>query len=393
MLTGQAPPPPTPEERAQSARVAGEIRRCIDAAGGWIPFSRFMDAALYAPGLGYYVTERPIFGAAGDFVTAPELSPLFAACMANGIADLLGKAGGGDVVEFGAGSGRFAARVCAALAGRGAPIAKYRIVEPSPALAARQRALLAQSPASPVRFEWLDAPPREPWQGVAFANEVLDALPVDRFRVTGTGVEAIGVAASGEGFAFAARPADAALRAAVESLQRALPSPMPAGYVSEIRPGQREWLRAAAASLSRGAILLVDYGLPRAQYYHPSRDGGTLCAFRRHRQVEDVLSDPGIQDLTAWVDFSALADDALASGLSLGGFATQAHYLIATGIERELARLTERAEERDRAAHRQFAATMMLPGEMGERFKAMALVRGIRAPFDGFGFRDLSASL
>ena len=211
--------------------------------------------------------------------------------------------------------------------------------------------------------------------------------------MTVAGADALGVVVTGGGFAWEARPAEAALAAAVESLQRRLPSRMPPGYVSEIRTGQRGWLQAAAGSLARGAVLLVDYGLPRAQYYHPSRDGGTLCAFRRQRRVEDVLSNAGIQDLTAWVDFSALAEDGASCGLELGGFATQAHYLIETGIERELARLTERAGERDRAAHRQSAATLMLPGEMGERFKVMALTREIRGPFDGFGFRDLAASL
>jgi SAM-dependent MidA family methyltransferase len=393
VLTTSVLAPPSADELAHSARVAGEIRRRMAAAGGWLPFSAFMDAALYAPALGYYVTDRPIFGGAGDFVTAPELSPLFAACIANGIAGLLEKAGGGDVVEFGAGSGRLAAQVLASLVERGAPVERYRIVEPSPALAARQRARLAEYPASLERCEWLEAPPRRPWQGVAFANEVVDALPVDRFRVTERGVEALGVVEAAGKFAWAARPADAALAGAVDSLQRRLPSRMAAGYVSEIRPAQRDWLHAASGALERGALLLVDYGLPRAQYYHASRDGGTLCAFRRHRRVEDVLSNAGIQDLTAWVDFSALAEDAAACGLEVGGFATQAHYLIGTGVERELARLADAAEERDRAAHRQFAATLMLPGEMGERFKAMLLAREIRGPFDGFGFRDLAASL
>jgi SAM-dependent MidA family methyltransferase len=184
-----------------------------------------------------------------------------------------------------------------------------------------------------------------------------------------------------------------ALADAVEQLQRRLPSPMPEGFVSELRLGQREWLASASASLTRGALLLVDYGLPRAQYYHPSRDGGTLCAFRQHRRVEDVLAHPGIQDLTAWVDFSALAEDAHAAGLELGGFATQAHYLLSVGIERELEGLVGAAGEREGRALRQSAATLLLPGEMGERFKVMALTREIRGPFDGFGFRDFSASL
>jgi SAM-dependent MidA family methyltransferase len=396
VLTAAALPPPTTDEAARSSRVAAAIARRIAAADGWLPFSAFMEAALYEPGLGYYMSDGPIFGAQGDFVTAPELSPLFAACIANGIADLLEKAGGGDVVEFGAGSGRLAQRVFASLVERGAPVGRYRIVEPSPALAARQRELVAREPGTAEhvgRFDWRQLPPSEAWQGVALANEVVDALPVDRFRVTATGVDAIGVVATPAGFAWEARPADVPLADAVEAIQGRLPARMPAGYHSEIRRGQRGWLQGAATTLARGAVLLVDYGLPRAQYYHPSRDGGTLCAFRRHRRVEEVLSNAGIQDLTAWVDFSALAEDGASCGLEPGGFATQAHYLIETGIERELARLTEGVGERECAAHRHFAATMMLPGEMGERFKAMALVRGIRAPFLGFGFRDLSASL
>jgi SAM-dependent MidA family methyltransferase len=396
VLTAAPLPPPTAEEAVQVARVTAALRAEIAAAGGWLPFSRFMATALYAPGLGYYVMPRPIFGADGDFVTAPELSPLFAACVGQGISDLLARADGGDVVEFGAGSGRLAVDVFAALLRRNAPVARYRIVEPSAALAARQRECVVRSPATVDhldRFEWLAAPPREPWQGVAFANEVVDALPVDRFRVRAGGCEAIGVIAAAEGFAPAALPAGSALTVAVEQLQRLLPSPMPEGFVSELRLGQREWLAAASASLTRGALLLVDYGLPRAQYYHPSRDGGTLCAFRQHRRVEDVLAHPGIQDLTAWVDFSALADDANAVGLELGGFATQAHYLLSAGIERELAGLVEAAGEREGRALRQSAATLLLPGEMGERFKVMALSREILGPFDGFGFRDLSASL
>jgi SAM-dependent MidA family methyltransferase len=168
---------------------------------------------------------------------------------------------------------------------------------------------------------------------------------------------------------------------------------MPDGFVSELRPHQREWIAATTERLTQGAMLLTDYGLPRAQYYHPSRDGGTLCGFRRHRRMEDVLAMPGAQDLTAWVDYSAVADAARALGLEVAGFATQAHYLLSVGIERELARLVEEANERERVGQRQAAATLLLPGEMGERFKVMALTRGIGGPVAGFGFRDLTASL
>jgi SAM-dependent MidA family methyltransferase len=396
VLTPGALPPLEPEEARRSAELAARIRERIAERGGWLPFSAFMQAARFEPALGYYVSDRPIFGGTGDFVTAPELSPLFAACVATALEGLLAAGGEGDVLEFGAGSGVMAAGLMTALARRGRLPRRYRIVEPSGPLRARQRGLLESSPETAGmldRFEWLDAPPRESWRGVAIANEVVDALPVDRFRIARDGCDAIGVAAGGDGFRWETRPADPPLARAVAALQRSLPAPMPAGFVSELRPGQQDWIRDASAGLARGALLVIDYGLPRAQYYHASRDGGTLCGFRRHRRVDDPLATPGAQDLTAWVDFSALADAGRAAGLAVGGFATQAHFLLEAGIERELARLVAGAGERERAQHRQVAATLLLPGEMGERFKIMALTREIRGPLGGFGFRDLAASL
>src|SRR5688500_10076867 len=187
MLTGGHPPSLTAEEVARRERTTAALRSRIDAAGGWIPFREFMETALYAPDLGYYATPRAVFGAAGDFVTAPELSPLFAACLANGVAGVLAKTDGGDIVEFGAGSGVLAVELLPALQRLGAEVARYRIVEPSPVLAARQRERIDRDPRLADlrdRFEWLEAAPARQWQGVAIANEVVDALPVDRFRVT-----------------------------------------------------------------------------------------------------------------------------------------------------------------------------------------------------------------
>ncbi len=396
MLIAGDPPSLSAEDTAQSDRVALHIRALIVANGGWLPFSRFMDAALYAPGLGYYMTDRPVFGAAGDFVTAPELSPLFAGCLANGLAQLLAQAGGGDIVEFGAGSGVFVAEVLGALARVDALPARYRIVEVSPVLRERQRRFLTQWPGIDQlidRIEWLDAPPRDDWQGVALANEVADALPVERFRVRADGFEMLGVVADGDGFGWQARPADPSVAQAVMRIQTRLPRPMLDGFVSEFRPGLPAWIKDATASLKQGVMLVIDYGLPRAHYYHASRNGGTLCAFRRHRRVEDVLAHPGLQDLTAWVDFSELADAAGDCGMETGGFATQAHFLMSLGIDRVLAALIEGTGERERHAHNQVAATLLLPGEMGERFKVMALARGVTAALAGFKFRDLAASL
>ena len=382
-------PPLSPVEAAHSARVAEHLRMLIADAGGWLPFSRFMDAALYAPGLGYYMAGQARFGAGGDFATAPEISPLFARCLARQVADLLARADGGDVIEYGGGSGALAAGLLQALAGLDAMPHRYRIVEISAPLRAEQQARIAALPELAGRVEWLDGPPAGSWRGVALANEVVDAMPVERFRAAAAGCEAIGVVAAGEGFGWQPRPADAALAKAVAGLGVSLPE----GYVSEWRPMLPAWIRAATDSLQRGALVLADYGLPRSQYYHPSRDGGSLCAFYRHRRVDDVFARPGLQDLTAWVDFTAVAEAASAAGLEMAGFATQAHFLAALGIDRELAAALEGANTREALALSQGASMLLLPGEMGERFKVMALTRGIEGALPGFAFRDLSASL
>jgi len=389
MLIPDSLPPLSPAEAEHSERVAGHLRSLIAAGGGWLPFSRFMDAALYAPGLGYYMAGQARFGADGDFVTAPEISPLFARCLATQVAELLERSGGGDLVEYGAGSGALAACLLPAMAGIDALPRRYRIVEISAPLRARQQERIAQLPGLADRVEWLDGPPAVTWQGVALANEVLDAMPVDRFRAARNGCEAIGVVAAGEGFAWQSRPADAALAHAVAALGMALAD----GYVSELRPMLPAWIGAATVTLGKGALLLIDYGLPRSQYYHASRDGGSLCAFYRHRRVDDVFGRVGLQDLTAWVDFTAVADAAAVAGLEVAGFATQAHFLASLGIDRELAASLEGTNTREALMLSQGASMLLLPGEMGERFKVMAVTRGIEGTLTGFNFRDLSASL
>ncbi|MGH8251729.1 MAG: class I SAM-dependent methyltransferase [Steroidobacteraceae bacterium] len=385
--------PLTVEEATHGEKVAAQLRELIDAAGGWLPFSRFMQEALYAPALGYYATGRVQFGPAGDFVTAPELSPLYAHCLARQVAEILESVGGGDIVEFGAGSGRLAVDLLTALGRLGVRPRRYCIVEVSAPLRSRQQALLASFPALAAEVEWLDTPPPEAWRGIAVANEVVDALPVERFRIAGEGCEALGVVVAGQAFRFEPRPADDALAAAVSRLRRRLTHRLPDGFVSECCPSLPAWLAAAAATLEQGVFLVADYGLPRAHYYHPSRDGGTLCGYYRHRRAENVLARAGLQDITAWVDFSALADAAIGSGFTIAGFATQAHALAALGIDRELSALQRGAGEQERYRLAQSAQTLLLPGEMGERFKWMALAKGIAGPLAGFSFRDLSASL
>jgi len=394
MLTPMELPALTPDEAAQTERVAARIRREVDAAGGWIPFRQFMQLALYAPGLGYYSAGARKFGAAGDFITAPELTPVFARCLATQLAETLAATGGGNVLEAGAGTGALAADLLAALAERDALPERYWILEISADLRDRQRRLLVDRvPTLAERVAWLDAPPASPWRGVAIANEVLDALPVERFQVDQHGYRQVGVEWWQERFAFAARPAGEWLARQLDDRLGSLPERPATGFEGEFSPLIRPWIAEFARGLERGALLFVDYGLPRAPYYHPSRAAGSLTGFFRHRRVEDVLARPGLQDITAWVDFTEVAEGGAAAGLDVAGFATQAHFLIATGLERELAAASEHLDVAARARLAQAVATLVMPGEMGERFKAIALARGLEAPLAGFAFRDLAATL
>ena len=394
MLTAMPLPPLSEVEASHSERVATAIRVEIDGADGWIPFSRFMQLALYAPGLGYYSAGAHKFGAGGDFVTAPELTPVFGRCLATQVVELLGQLGGGSVLEPGAGNGMLAADLLEALAVRGALPACYEILEVSGELRARQRETLARrDPRLLEHVRWLDAPPDKGWRGVVLANEVADALPVERFRTGAGGLEQFGVVVRGEGFAFEARAAQASVAAAVGARLAGLPAPLPPGYESEACLLTAPWLAELSRSLEQGAMLFLDYGLPRAQYYHPSRAGGSLCSFFRHRRVEDVLARPGLQDITAWVDFTALAEAGLEAGLEVAGFATQAHFLLGTGFEREIAAADAGLDPAGRARLAQAAGMLTHPGEMGERFKVLALARGLERPLSGFSFRDMTATL
>ncbi len=377
-------------EAAHEARVVAAIRAALDAAGGWLPFSRFMQLALYAPGLGYYAAGAHKLGPGGDYVTAPELSPVFARCLASQCAEVLATLGGGDILEVGAGSGALAVELLAELARQRQLPARYRILETSPELRARQQAALAVlSGALRARIDWLDRPPPTPFEGVVLANEVLDALPVERFRIRGGRVEARGVTWSGGRFEWAAGPADAALEAAVG----ALGVPLAEGYESELCAMLGAWLAAVTAPLGAGVALLVDYGLVRASYYEPGREGGTLACFHRQRCHHDPFVNIGLQDLTAWVDFTRVAEAGLAAGLAVAGYTTQAHFLLANGFERHVAALRSSLDAGREPVAAGAALRLVLPGDMGERFKCIALARRYQAPLAGFALRDFAATL
>lgn len=385
-------PPLTAEEAAHSRRLAHRIWEEIDVCGGWLSFERFMEMALYEPGLGYYSAGASKFGVSGDFVTAPEVSPLFSRCLATQCGEILQQVGGGAILEFGAGSGVMAADLLNELAAQRCLPERYLILEVSADLRERQRELVcARAPAHAARVEWLDRLPQE-FRGVVLANEVLDALPVQRFRIRGEQINSLGVTWQLGRLDWSETHASAELEAAVRRIETNLGERLPDGYTSEINMRLAPWIGGVASVLREGVALFIDYGLPQRQYYRSERRAGTLLCHFRHRFHDNPLINVGVQDIGAWVDFTAVAEAAVAADLKVAGFATQAHFLIGNGLEQLLAP----ADGQELAARVQLARQAMLltlPGEMGERFKVIGLSRGFDQPLRGFGVRDLAATL
>ncbi|HEY7641207.1 MAG TPA: SAM-dependent methyltransferase [Steroidobacteraceae bacterium] len=392
MSSALALPPLTADEAAHSRRLVNRIWEEIDARGGWLSFERFMEMALYEPGLGYYSAGAVKLGAGGDFVTAPEVSPLFSRCLATQCGEILRQVSGGAILELGAGSGVMAADVLNELGAQGSLPERYLILEVSADLRERQRALLQErAPAHAARVDWLERLPEE-FRGVVLANEVLDALPVQRFRIRGDQVNALGVTWQLGRLDWSETRADAELEAAVRRIEANTGERLPDGYTSEINLRLTPWIASVAAALREGVALFIDYGLPQRQYYRSERREGTLLCHFRHRFHDDPLINVGVQDIGAWVDFTAVAEAASAADLAVAGFATQAHFLIGNGLEQLLAP----ADGRELASRVQLARQAMLltlPGEMGERFKVIGLSRGCELPLRGFAVRDLAATL
>ncbi len=368
------------DAQAHSDRLHALIGTQIAQSGGAIPFSCFMELALYAPGLGYYSAGAIKFGRAGDFVTASELGTLFAECVAEAVAPVLRQIGeDAQFVEIGGGSGAFAEAAITQLMALDAMPARYAILEPSADLRQRQRERL-QRKLTPAVFErviWLDRPLQDTWHGVLFANEVIDALPTPRFVLRDGEVYEEHVALDGNNaFVRTERPADALLTAAVRHVERQREAPFADGYRSELLPQLPYWVQAVMGALGAGAMLFIDYGYPRREYYADERSDGTLRAFHRHRLVDDVTARVGLQDITASVDFTALAEAGTGSGFEFAGYCSQASFLIGNGLEQRLAAQEQRApDEQARYALRQQVQRLTLAGGMGERFQAMGLER------------------
>ncbi|GAB4173998.1 MAG: SAM-dependent methyltransferase [Wenzhouxiangellaceae bacterium] len=376
-------PPPPPELEALSLELCTRLAATIGTDGP-MPFSEYMRRVLYEPGLGYYTGGLIRFGEAGDFITAPELGTLFAQAIARAL-DPLAQRLGPDwcLLELGPGSGALA---CALLEALEHPPRRYWLLEPSAALREVQQQRMQMLPDSlKARVQWLDTPPGEAWTGVVLANEVIDALPVERFKVGASGPERLAVDWDGTRFAWTTLPPDDRLLDAYRQLEQTLGRSLPETYQSELCVDLTPWMRTVLETLERGLALFIDYGYTAQEYYHPQRDGGTLVCHYRHRAHFDPFAWPGLTDVSAWVDFSAAARAGQAAGFDLAGYTTQAAFVLESGVGEQLAGIDD---PRQRLALANELKQLVLPGQMGEKFKLLALTRQLDTPIHGFSTFD-----
>jgi len=368
-------PSPDPQALAASRALLERIAAELGASGNWISFARYMELVLYEPGLGYYASAARKLGTGGDFVTAPELTPLYGRTLARQIGQLLRPAEA--ILEFGAGSGTLAASVLNEIS------VPYFILETSPDLRQRQKQLLGGG------AQWLDSLP-ERFRGVMLANEVVDAMPVHALAWTPTGVLERGVCANEGQLAWSDRAAGGDVLVGAKELAIEIP---PSGrYESEVALLARAWMGSLGRVLERGALLVIDYGFPAREYFHPQRSMGTLACHYRHHVHHDPFYLPGLQDITAHVDFSALAGAAAAGGLEVLGYANQAQFLVNCGITEQLA--AENSEDPQRYPPAAAAVQKLLsPAEMGELFKVLAVGKAVDDSLVGFSRGDRSGTL
>jgi SAM-dependent MidA family methyltransferase len=380
-------PVPDAAGLAHSEKLAGHIRALIAQAGGSISFAEFMQEALYAPELGYYVAGSARFGPGGDFVTAPEIGPLFGRVLARQCAAVLQRSSNGAVLELGAGSGRLAVEILRFLRANGIELQRYLILEVSPDLIAQQQRLIrAQVPELMPKVEWLDRMPQQ-FRGVVIANEVADALPVERFSMSGREVVQLRVGWEQNAFAWHRAAAPRFLAEAVLHIEATIGRQLANGFVSEVSSGLAKWVDDIAACVESGFVFLFDYGLPRREYYAPDRRDGWLRCHLRHRAHNDPLIYPGLQDLTAWVDFTAVAEAASGAGMDIAGFVSQAQFLLNGGLSEELADFDRLPTASQIDLSRQ-VKILTLPDEMGENFKCMGLARGDMPTLSSFANQD-----
>lgn len=407
-------PKPLPDALAHSLRLSQRIAERLAVARGWMSFAEYMRLALYEPGLGYYSAGASKFGSEGDFVTAPEISPLFAEVVAGQIDQLLRTMGSGDVLELGPGTGAFAVSAIEAFQRCDTPVGRYRLLEVSADLRQRQMVRLAHLDRARPSHEWCERLP-ETFSGVIFGNEVLDALPCERFVVREGQWWRLGVGLSAEAsasepqFEWRVRPADGSVpgddefqreAAHLQASLRAQGIELTSDYCGEWQVGLDAWFESMAAMLKGGVMLLADYGLPRAQLYHPDRLRGSLRCYYRHHAHDDPFLWPGLTDITAWVDFTRVAEAAERTGLQIQGFTTQMAFLAGGRIEQAMTRVMDAAVSdvsgmsvAEQARLASGLRRLLLPGEMGESVKFVMLGRGDEGALPAFALRDLRHTL
>ena len=381
-------PEPDLAEQQHSQQLLELIKQKIAESAGWLDFSSYMALVLYAPGLGYYSAGRQKFGESGDFITAPEVSALFGQTLASPIAEVLASMDQACLIEFGAGSGKLAGDVLNELQALNRLPEKYFIIELSADLKHRQQQYLAQTvPDFYHRIEWLDRLPETKLNAVVLANEVLDAMPVQRFVKTAEAVQALGVKWQDDRLVYSLQLAKDNLSQAVQHIEQDIARELSEDYSSEINMNISPWLQSVADILQQAVVYLIDYGYPRAEYYSVERYMGTSMCYYQHRALDDAFYLPGLMDVTAFVDFTAVAEAAQAAGFDVDGFTSQANFLINCGLAQRVEK--EMSDEvRAQLSLTQQMKTLTLPSEMGERFKVMGLSKNFDALVPGFGIRD-----
>lgn len=384
---------PEPDEIAvqHSQQLLAHIHQSLQSAP--LSFAQYMQIALYQPGLGYYMAGAQKFGAKGDFITAPEVSPLFGQCVAAQCLDVLKLLPKASVLELGAGSGRLAASVLDAM--QDAPPEHYFILEPSAELQKRQAIFLADVLTAELfeRVQWLDALPQD-FVGICIANEVMDALPVELFTKQKSQVQQVCVRATNDGLEYTVRDAPDELKTLVTELENELGVPFADGYRSEVSALLTPWVRSLAKMMKKGVVLLSDYGYPRKEFYLPERVNGTLACYYQHHFHDDVFFYPGLQDITAHVDFTRVVEAGSGAGMALLGYTSQTGFLLNNGISSlGAAELEKCTTEQAQLTLSKQIKTLTLPGEMGERFQFMALGKNFATPLQGFTSQELSYRL
>jgi SAM-dependent MidA family methyltransferase len=381
-------PEPSADALDASHALSRLIAHDIARHGGWISFARYMELALYAPDLGYYSGGAAKLGKDGDFTTAPEMTALFGETLAHAIGELLQQSAP-HILEFGAGTGKLAADILGECTASGIVVESYSIVELSGELRARQQQLLADFP----QVKWLDAMPAA-FSGVAIGNEVLDAMPVSLVVKTENGWRERGVVCNDGVFSFEDKACDPTL---VEQIPEA--DALPPGYVTEVHPIATGFMKSLAAMLvagveqsgKGGAALLIDYGFPAGEYYLDQRSAGTLMCHYRHHSHDDPFYLPGLQDITAHVDFTAMAYAAVRNGLEMVGYMSQAGFLLAAGLANRLLQ-TSPSDHRQYLPKTNAVQKLTSPAEMGELFKVLVVGKGVELP-DHFNRADQSHRL